>query len=80
MRPLGGGATVIEVLARYRGAGPDVSFAEETRRSEGSKRQLAALAHNVVSELLPLIEIAHSGALDRGNMDEYVRSAPPSVG
>src|SRR6266540_3396597 len=37
--------------------------------------QLAALAHNVVSELLPLIEIAHSGALDCGNMDEYVRSA-----
>jgi len=37
--------------------------------------QLAALAHNVVSELLPLIEIAHSGTLDCGNMDEYVRSA-----
>ena len=37
--------------------------------------QLAALAHNVVGESLPFIEIAHSGALDCGNMDEYVRSA-----
>src|SRR6266545_3374062 len=37
--------------------------------------QLAALAHNVVGERLPLIEIAHSGALNCGNMDEYVRSA-----
>jgi len=37
--------------------------------------QLAALAHNVVSEHLPLIEIAHSGALDCVNMNEYVRSA-----
>jgi hypothetical protein len=27
-----------------------------------------------VSELLPLIEITHSGTLDRGNMDEYVQS------
>src|SRR5258708_39195238 len=37
--------------------------------------QLAALAHNVVGELLSLIEVAHSGALDCGNMDEHVLSA-----
>jgi hypothetical protein len=39
--------------------------------------QLAALAHNVVGELLSFIEVAHSGALDCGNMDEDV---PPAVG
>jgi hypothetical protein len=37
--------------------------------------QLAALAHNVVGELLSFIEVAHSGALDCGNMDEDVPSA-----
>jgi len=37
--------------------------------------QFAALAHNVVGELLPFVKVAHSGALDRGNMDEYVFSA-----
>jgi hypothetical protein len=37
--------------------------------------QLAALAHNVVGELLSFIEVAHSGALDCGNMDEDVLSA-----
>src|SRR5438552_15013685 len=36
--------------------------------------QLAALAHNVVAELLPFIEVAHSGAFDCGNMDEHVLS------
>src|SRR5258708_15806584 len=37
--------------------------------------KLAALAHHVVGELLALVEIAHSRALDRGNMDEHVLSA-----
>src|SRR5436190_18992815 len=37
--------------------------------------QLAALAHNVVAELLSFVEVAHSSALDCGNMDEYVLSA-----
>src|SRR6266581_908305 len=37
--------------------------------------QLAALAHNVVGELLPFIEVTHSGALDCGNMHEDVLSA-----
>src|SRR5437764_138079 len=37
--------------------------------------QLAALAHNVVGEFLSLVEVAHSGALDCGNMHEYVLSA-----
>src|SRR5439155_26429837 len=34
--------------------------------------QLTALAHIVEAELLPLVEIAHSSALDCGNMHEYV--------
>src|SRR6185295_19285704 len=34
--------------------------------------QLATLAHNVEGELLPLIEVAHSCALDCGNMHEYI--------
>jgi hypothetical protein len=38
--------------------------------------QFAALAHNIISELLPLVESVHSGTLDRGNMDKYVR---PSI-
>jgi hypothetical protein len=37
--------------------------------------QLAALAHHVVGELLALIEVTHSSALDRGDMDEYVLTA-----
>src|SRR5438309_837866 len=37
--------------------------------------QFTALAHDVEAELLPLVEVAHSGALDRGNMHEYVFSA-----
>jgi hypothetical protein len=35
-------------------------------------RQFAALAHNVVADRLPLIEVAHAGAFDRGNVDEYI--------
>jgi hypothetical protein len=35
-------------------------------------RQFAALAHNVVADLLPLIEVAHAGAFHRGNVDEYI--------
>jgi len=34
--------------------------------------QLAAFADNIVAELLPLVEVAHAGALDHGNIDEYV--------
>ena len=34
--------------------------------------QFAALAHNVVADLLSLIEVAHAGAFDRGNVDEYI--------
>src|ERR1700720_977351 len=37
--------------------------------------KLAALAHHVVADLLALVEGAHAGALDRGNMDEHVLSA-----
>jgi hypothetical protein len=37
--------------------------------------QLAALAHDIVGELLALIEVTHSSALDRGDMDEYVLTA-----
>jgi hypothetical protein len=36
--------------------------------------QFAALAHNVVADLLSLIEVAHAGAFDRGNVDEYIFS------
>jgi hypothetical protein len=35
-------------------------------------RQFAALAHNVVADLLPLIEVAHASAFHRGNVDEYI--------
>jgi hypothetical protein len=35
-------------------------------------RQFAALVHNVVADLLPFIEVAHAGAFNRGNVDEYV--------
>jgi hypothetical protein len=35
-------------------------------------RQFAALAHNVVADLLPLVEVAHAGAFDRGNVDEHI--------
>jgi hypothetical protein len=35
-------------------------------------RQLAALAHDIVADLLPLI--AHAGAFDHGNVDEYIFS------
>jgi hypothetical protein len=35
-------------------------------------RQFATLAHNVVANLLALIEAAHAGAFDRGNVDEYI--------
>src|SRR5580698_10019118 len=38
-------------------------------------RQLAALAHDVVAELLPLAEIGHSGALDCGDVHEHVLPA-----
>jgi hypothetical protein len=34
--------------------------------------QFAALAHNVVADLLSLIEVAHAGAFDRGNVDEHI--------
>src|SRR5580765_6912323 len=37
--------------------------------------QLAALAHNVIGDVLPLSEVAHSGALDCGNMHENVLTA-----
>jgi len=37
--------------------------------------QLAALAHNVVGELLSFVQIAHARPLHCGDMDEYVRSA-----
>jgi hypothetical protein len=37
--------------------------------------QLATLAHDVVGEFLPFIEITHSSAFNRGNVDEYVSSA-----
>src|ERR1019366_7080969 len=39
------------------------------------RRQLTALAHHVVAEVLPLVEVAHAGALDRGNMDKDVLPA-----
>ena len=43
---------------------------------QGSRRpSLPRLAHHVVAELLTLIEGAHSGALDCGDMDEYVLPA-----
>jgi hypothetical protein len=35
-------------------------------------RQFATLAHDVVADLLPLIEVAHAGAFDRGNVDKYI--------
>src|SRR5258708_28623412 len=34
--------------------------------------QFAALAHNVVADLLPLVEVAHAGAFDCGNVDEPI--------
>src|SRR6202022_1927588 len=37
--------------------------------------EFAALAHHIVADLLALVEGAHAGALDRGNMDEHVLSA-----
>jgi len=37
--------------------------------------ELATLAHHIVAHLLTLIEGAHPGALDRGDMDEYILSA-----
>src|SRR5262245_42176797 len=37
--------------------------------------QLAALAHHVVGELLPLVQAAHSRALDCGNVNEHVLAA-----
>jgi hypothetical protein len=37
--------------------------------------KLAALAHHIIADLLALVEAAHSGALDRGNVDENVLSA-----
>src|SRR5207244_1119422 len=37
--------------------------------------EFAALAHHVVADLLALVEGAHAGALDRGNVDEHVLSA-----
>jgi hypothetical protein len=39
--------------------------------------QLSALAHNFIVELLPLVQVAHSGALDCGNMHEDVL---PTIG
>jgi hypothetical protein len=37
--------------------------------------QFATLAHDVVADLLALIEVAHAGTLDCGNVDENVLSA-----
>src|SRR5207302_226319 len=37
--------------------------------------KLAALAHHIEAELLPLIEAAHPGALDCGDVDEHVLPA-----
>jgi hypothetical protein len=37
--------------------------------------QLSALAHDLIVELLPLVQVAHSGALDCGNMHEHVLPA-----
>src|SRR5438552_13411196 len=37
--------------------------------------KLAALAHHVVADLLALMQRAHAGALDRGNLDEHVLCA-----
>jgi hypothetical protein len=36
--------------------------------------QLATLAYDVVADLLPLIEVAHAGTFDCGNVDENVLS------
>jgi hypothetical protein len=37
--------------------------------------KLAALAHDVVAELLSLIEVAHSSALDGGDVNEHILAA-----
>jgi hypothetical protein len=38
-------------------------------------RQLAALAHHIKTDLLAFVEGAHPGALDRGDVDEYILPA-----
>jgi hypothetical protein len=53
-------------------AGPDFLFSRELDGLQIRGRQFAALAHNVVADLLPLIEVAHAGAFDRGNVDEHI--------
>jgi hypothetical protein len=58
--------------AYYRWAGLLFNRNRELDGLQIRGRQFAALAHNVVADLLPLIEIAHAGAFDRGNVDEYI--------
>ena len=61
--------------ARRVAAGPDRFASEKLDGLQIGGGQLAPLAHNVVAHLLPFIEGAHAGTLDRGNMDEHVLSA-----
>lgn len=62
-------------IARRQGAGPNLLFLERSDVLKVRRGQFATLAHNVIGELLPFIEVAHSSALDCGNMYKYVRSA-----
>ena len=62
-------------IARRQGAGPNLLFLEGSDVLKVRGSQFATLAHDVIGELLPFIEIAHSSTLDCGNMHKYVRSA-----
>jgi hypothetical protein len=62
-------------MARRLRAGPDLSFWQQSDVLQVCGGELAPLAHDVVAELLPFVEVAHSSTLDCGNMDEYVFSA-----
>src|SRR5262249_35253934 len=57
---------------------PQRRFSRSWQRSDALKvrgGQLPALTHNVVGELLPFMQAAHSGTLDGGNMHEHIFSA-----